>query len=210
MKTLILAISLLATTLLAAHAQSDKYVSAMQHNLQLLDSAKTTDDLQAVSQTFERIAEAEKTQWLPYYYAALAQIYIGFADAKADKDAIGTKANDIIAKGETIQKNAEFCTLRNMAATVQLLVNPMERFKTYGVKAYTALQEGYKLDPNNPRLYYLDGAGTFGKPEFIGGGKEKAKPLFVKAAELFKEEKPAPLYPHWGQKETEKYLAKCN
>lgn len=209
MKTFILAITLLALTFISAHAQSSKYLPAMQHNLELLDSAKNTDDLAAVSQAFERIGDAEKTQWLPYYYAALAQIRIGFNDQKADRDAIGTKANDLIAKGEAIEKNAEFCTLRNMAATVQLLVNPMERFKIYGLKAHTALQEGYKLDPNNPRLYFLDGAGIFGKPEFIGGGKVKAKPLFEKAEVLFKTQKTAPLYPSWGLKETEKYLEKC-
>lgn len=208
MKQIILAIALLAT--IGARAQSSKYVAAMQHNLQLLDSAKTTEDLAAVSQAFERIGDAEKTQWLPYYYAGLAQTRIGFADPKSDRDAIGQKANELADKGEAIQKNAELCTIHNMAATIQMLVNPMERFKTFGIKAYTYLQEGYKLDPNNPRLYFLDGASTFGKPEFIGGGKEKAKPLFVKAEELFKAEKPAELYPHWGLAETERYLAKCN
>jgi len=208
MKQIILAIALLAT--IGVRAQSSKYVAAMQHNLQLLDSAKTTEDLAAVSQAFERIGDAEKTQWLPYYYAGLAQTRIGFADPKSDRDAIGQKANELADKGEAIQKNAELCTIHNMAATIQMLVNPMERFKTFGIKAYTYLQEGYKLDPNNPRLYFLDGASTFGKPEFIGGGKEKAKPLFVKAEELFKAEKPAELYPHWGLAETERYLAKCN
>jgi hypothetical protein len=209
MKKLILAITLLATTFISAQAQSSKYLAAMQQNLVLLDSAKTIEDLAAVSQAFERIGDAERSQWLPYYYAALAQIRIGFRDPKSDRDAIGTKANDLAAKGEAIEKNAELCTIHNMAATVQLMVNPVERFKTYGIKAYTALQEGYKLDPTNPRLYYLDGAGTFGKPEFIGGGKTKAKPLFEKAETLFKAQKTAPLYPSWGLKETEKYLALC-
>ena len=208
MKQIILAFALLTT--MGVHAQSSKYVAAMQHNLMLLDSAKTPEQLTEVSQAFERIGDAEKTQWLPYYYAGLAQTRIGFGDPKADKDAVGQKANELAAKGEAIQKNAELCTIHNMASTIQMLVNPMERFKTYGIKAYTYLQEGYKLDPNNPRLYVLDGASTFGKPEYIGGGKEKAKPLFVKAAELFKTEKPADLYPHWGLAETERYLAKCN
>lgn len=208
MKQIILAIALLAT--MGARAQSSKYVAAMQHNLQLLDSAKTTEDLAAVSQAFERIGDAEKTQWLPYYYAGLAQTRIGFSDPKSDRDAIGQKANELAEKGEKIEKNAELCTIHNMAATIQMLVNPMERFKTFGIKAYTYLQEGYKLDPNNPRLYFLDGASTFGKPEYIGGGKEKAKPLFVKAEQLFKAEKPADLYPHWGLAETERYLARCN
>ncbi|HEU4552181.1 MAG TPA: hypothetical protein VFS25_05080 [Chitinophaga sp.] len=207
MKKSILAIILLAT--ISAHAQSDKYTAAMQQNLQLLDSAKTPEQLTAVSQAFERIGDAEKTQWLPYYYAALAQTRIGFSDPKSDRDAIGQKANELAAKGEAIEKNADLCSIHNMAATIQLLVNPMERWKTYGLKAYTALQEGYKLDPNNPRLYFLEGSSLFSKPEYVGGGKDKAKPVFEKAVQLFHAEKTAPLYPHWGLKETERLLALC-
>lgn len=208
MKKSILAIIILAT--MSAHAQSDKYVAAMQQNLQLLDSAKTTEQLAAVSQAFERIGDAEKTQWLPYYYAALAQTRIGFSDSKSDRDAVGQKANELAAKGEAIEKNADLCSIHNMAATIRMLVNPMERFKTYGIQAYTALQEGYKLDPNNPRLYFLEGASLFSKPEYIGGGKAKAKPVFEKAVQLFHAEKAAALYPNWGLKETENYLARCN
>ncbi len=207
MKKCILAIILLAT--ISAHAQSEKYTAAMQQNLQLLDSAKTSEQLAAVSQAFERIGDAEKTQWLPYYYAALAQTRMGFSNAKSDRDAIGQKANELAEKGEAIEKNADLCSIHNMAATIQMLVNPMERWKTYGVKAYTALQEGYKLDPNNPRLYFLEGTSLFSKPEYIGGGKDKAKPVFEKAVELFHAEKVAALHPSWGLRETENYLARC-
>jgi hypothetical protein len=62
--------TLIALTLLisvAAHAQSDKYIQAMQKNIALLDSAQTVDQLQSLAGTFDRIGDAEKTQWLPYY-----------------------------------------------------------------------------------------------------------------------------------------------
>ena len=58
----------------AAFSQSDIYVKKMKQNLQLLDSAKTVQDLADVSASFERIGDAEKTQWLPYYYAAYAKL----------------------------------------------------------------------------------------------------------------------------------------
>jgi ribosomal protein S2 len=51
----------------AAFSQSDKYVAAMQKNLALFDSAKTVEDFTKSANTFERIGDAEKTQWLPYY-----------------------------------------------------------------------------------------------------------------------------------------------
>jgi hypothetical protein len=65
------------------------------------------------------------------------------------------------------------------------------------------------LDPNNPRLYYLEGAGIFGTPEQYGGGKAKAKPVLEKAVALFKSEQHKPLHPHWGQKQAEDMLAQC-
>jgi len=96
-----------------------------------------------------------------------------------------------------------------MAATQQMMVDPQTRWQTYGVQASKALQDGLKLDPNNPRLYYLQGESIFNTPPAFGGGKDKAKPLFEKAVVLFKAEKPKPLWPKWGLARTEEQLAKC-
>ncbi|MES1218914.1 MAG: hypothetical protein ABUT20_25635, partial [Bacteroidota bacterium] len=60
MKKLIAVFALLSTILV--NAQSDKYVEAMKKNLSRFDSVKTTADYQALSATFERIGDAEKTQ----------------------------------------------------------------------------------------------------------------------------------------------------
>lgn len=209
MKPFILSI-LLSVVAVAGFSQSDKFTAAMQKNLALLDSAKTTQDLTAVSNAFERIGDAEKTQWLPYYYAALAQTSIGWMSPNTEKDQVAEKANALIAKAEAIEKNAELYTLKNMSATIQMMVDPMSRWQTYGAQAGSALQEAMKLEPSNPRPYYLQGMSVFSTPEQYGGGKAKAKAIFEKAVELYKAEKPKPLYPHWGQKQAEDMLAKCN
>ena len=195
--------------IISVQGQSEKYVQAMQQKLVLFDSVKTTADLQSLSAAFERIAEAEKTQWLPYYYAALAQARIGFTDKTVDKDAIAAKASALLSKAESIEDNADLCTVRNMVATIQMLVDPMNRWQTYGTQASAALQKGMKLDPNNPRLYYLQGMSLFGTPSQFGGGKDKAKPLFEKSIALFKSGTVKPLYPNWGLPEAEKMLAQC-
>src|SRR3954463_6887131 len=70
----------------ASFSQSEKYQKGMQANIAMLDSAKTVQDLTAVSAAFERIGDAEKTQWLPYYYAGLSLAQIGWMDPKADMD----------------------------------------------------------------------------------------------------------------------------
>ncbi len=204
--------TLLALTLLislTAGAQSAKYTQAMQKNIPLLDSAKTVDQLQSLAGTFDRIGDAEKTQWLPYYYAALAQTWIGWMPATTDKDANSQKINAYLAKAEAIEKNAETYAVENMSATQQMLVDPQTRWATNGKDAGAALQKGLALDPNNPRLYYLQAMSLFGTPPQFGGGKDKAKPVFEKSIALYKSAQPKPLYPTWGQKQAEDMLAQC-
>jgi hypothetical protein len=194
---------------IAATAQSDKYAAAMQKNLALMDSAKTPADFDNVTNAFVRVGDAEKTQWLPYYYAALAQTRIGWIDKKADADKLAEKTKAIVAKAEAIENNAELCTIDNMIATQQMLVDPQTRWQTYGMQASAALEKAKKYDPNNPRIYYLQGMSIFGTPEQFGGGKEKAKLVFQKAVDLYKTFQVKPLYPDWGRKEAEDMLAKC-
>jgi hypothetical protein len=199
--------------IVSANAQSDKYVAAMKKNLAMFDSAKTTTEYQSLSASFERIGDAEKTQWLPYYYAALALTTPGWQDTKLDKDVNAEKIKTLCNKAEALTQDntdkSEIFSIRNMAATQQMLVDPQTRWANYGQEADKNLIKGKELNANNPRLYYLEGAGTFGKPEEFGGGKAKAKPLLEKAVALYKTEQPKPLYPHWGQKQAEDMLAQC-
>jgi len=200
---------LLCGIMLAGFAQSDKYVAVMQKNISSLDAAKTAGELQDVAASFERVGDAEKTQWLPYYYAALAQTWIGWMPDVKDKDANAEKIKSYLSKAEAIEKNAELYAVENMMATQQMMVDPQTRWQTNGMQAGAALQAGLKLDPNNPRLCYLQGESLFGTPVQFGGGKDKAKPVFEKAIVLFKAAQPKPLYPNWGQKQAEEKLAQC-
>jgi hypothetical protein len=195
--------------MLAGLGQSDKYTAVMQKNIASLDAAKTAADLQDVAASFARVGDAEKTQWLPYYYAALAQTWIGWMPDVKDKDANAEKIKVFLAKAEAIEKNAELYAVENMVATQQMMVDPQTRWQTNGMEASAALQNGLKLDPSNPRLYYLQGESLFGTPPQFGGGKDKAKPVFEKSIALFKAAQPKPLYPSWGQKQAEEKLAQC-
>ena len=197
----------------AAFSQSEKYVATMKKNLVLFDSSKTAEDFNKLANTFERIGDAEKTQWLPYYYAGLALTMAGWMPAVTDKDANADRINALSAKAEANATSdadkAEILTLKNMSATQQMIVDPQNRWMTYGQASGEALQKALKLDPNNPRLYYLQGMGLFGTPEQFGGGKEKAKPVFEKAVQLYKDQKVKPLYPDWGSKQAADMLAQC-
>lgn len=207
MKKIITAVALLAT--ISGFAQSERYVAAMKKNLAQFDSVKTVAGYQALAGAFERIGDAEKTQWLPYYYAGLALATAGWQDTKMDKDANAEKIKTLCDKADALQKTSEIYEIRNMVATQQMIVDPQTRWASYGQEAAAALQKGLELDPTNPRLYYLQGMSVFGTPEQFGGGKQKAKPLFEKAVAMYKSANVKPLYPHWGQPEAEAKLAEC-
>lgn len=207
MKKIIAIIAVLIS--ISGFAQSEKYVAAMKKNLAQFDSVKATAQYQSLAGAFERIGDAEKTQWLPYYYAGLALTTAAWADSTIDKDVNSEKVKALCDKADIIQKTSEICEIRNMAATQQMIVDPPSRWATYGQEASVQLKKGMELDPNNPRLYYLQGMSIFGTPEQFGGGKAKAKPVFEKAVALFNAEQPKPLYPDWGKKQAEDMLAQC-
>lgn len=202
----------LVVTAITSFAQSEKYTKGMQAETALLDSAKTSQDFTAVAASFERIADAEKTQWLPYYYAALSTIFKGFTDPKADKDELAGKADALIAKADAIApKNSEIALEKSMSATLHMMVDPQARWQQYGTMVRTNMEAAKQLDPNNPRVYYWEGQNLFGTPSQFGGGKEKAKPLFEKSVELYKTIKPASdIAPRWGRTSAESMLAQCS
>jgi hypothetical protein len=209
----------------AAHAQSDKYADAMKKNLSLFDSAKTPADYEEIAATFQRIGDAEKTQWLPYYWQGLALASLGwkyFPDEKGvtvlkadnlDKtvDDLAGRINAAADKADAVATDdlakSEILTVRNMAATQQMIVDPQSRYMTYGQQAADYLQKAMQLNPNNPRAAYLQAMSVYGTPEQFGGGKEVAKPLVQKAVDLGKAEQIKPLYPHWSLEQSEKVLA---
>ena len=215
------------TISVAAYSQSDKYMDAMKQSLSLFDSAKTAADLENAAASFQRIGDAEKTQWLPYYWEGLVLATEGWkyypdpkgvteikvSDLSGMMTALAGRINAALDKADAIATDAsaksEILTIRNMAATQQMLVDPQSRYMTFGAQANEDLQKAMQLNPNNPRAYYLQGMGIFGTPEQFGGGKEKAKPIFQKAVDLGSAEQQKPLYPHWGLDMSKAMLAAC-
>ena len=208
MKQLLVIISMFFFGMVAAQS---KYEGAMAKGLEQLQAVKSADDMGATAAFFERVADAEKDKWLPYYYAAYANHLTGWMNPKADKDKVAEKSKDLIAKAEVLeQNNSEIFCLRQMVAIQQMTVDPMARWQTYGAEANNALENATRADPNNPRIYYLNGQTLMNTPEAFGGGKAVAKKLFEKAVELYKTFTPASsFHPGWGKEEAEKLLAAC-
>lgn len=206
---------ILFTALLAfrAGAQSEKFVKAMENLVPAVDTTHSIDGLASLANSFERIANAEKTQWLPYYYAALchiSQANMFYSMQQTDKiDPLMDKAEPFLKKAaELAPGNSEVSCLTKMFNTGKMMADPMNRYMTYGPVAAAALEEAKKLNPENPRVYLLEGIDKFYTPEQFGGSKEEGKKLFNLALEKFKTFKPASsIDPSWGIHQVEYFLS---
>ncbi len=194
-----------------ATAQNPKYISVMEKNIAILDTAKSTEQLQNLANTFERIAGHEKTEWLPDYYAAYCYV---MQTRNTKGDAIDTycdKAETFINKADSINpNNSEIYALKAQIASARIGINPMMRGQKYGTQSAAFLDKAKQLDATNPRPWVLEGESKFFTPPAFGGGKNKAKPAFEKAITLYETFKPASsIHPNWGKKEADYFLKKC-
>ena len=194
-------------------AQSEKYVAAMKKNLAGMDSSfRNPADLVKLANSFERIATAEKTEWLPYYYAAFCQVNAGFMEQdKAKTDGIADKANELIKKADSLApNNSEISCIKSMIASCHMMVNPQERWQQYGAESSSNMEAAMKQDPANPRPYFLKGQGLKYTPEQFGGGCATAKPQLQIALEKYNIFKPASeIHPDWGKQIVEKLISDC-
>ena len=199
-----------------ATAQSDKYTRAMEPLVTAIDTVINPESLTEISAAFARIADAEKTEWLPFYYAALAQVNKGYMlsggkpGMGADQtDPIADRADVLLKQAEALSPdNSEIYVVKKMIATLRLMADPMNRFMVYGPAAAEALQVAKKLNPDNPRVYLQEAMDKFYTPEQFGGSKPEARTLFETTLKKLDEARPeSPIHPTWGRRITHYHLA---
>ena len=196
---------------LSTTAFSSKYEETMKTNIDKLYQLHTSAELQALANQFERIANAEQDKWLPNYYAAYCFMRSTFfGEMENDtKQAQLDKAQVLVDQlMKTKDNESEIWALQ--AFIYQLRITDISKGAKYSMKATDAIKHAERLNPENPRVYYLRGSNTFHTPKFFGGGAEKAKPDLEKAAKMFESNKPTnPLMPTWGNVHNGQLLSQC-
>jgi hypothetical protein len=217
MKKTILTV-VMAVLSVAVFSQSEKYIKAMEPKVAMLDSNNSAESWKELANAFERIADAEKTQWLPYYYASYATVMAGtmlmpqdgsFGDNSALLDPYADKAEKLLNTAMELEKNnSELYCVKKMIHTLRLMGNAMARYMTEGAMASEALGKAKSLNENNPRVYLLEGQDKYYTPEQFGGSKEEAKTLFEKAQSIFMTSKPgSSIEPQWGKSQVMYFLS---
>ena len=197
------------------HAQ-DAYAQQMQTTVVKLDNAKAVKDYQLLANDFLRIADAQKDQWLPYYYAAFCNAKIGWLKQNDDPDNIepfANKAGEEIKKAVALidtakQKKelAEIYCINMMLNQARVFINPQTYGRQYGPTAFNYLQLAKQASSDNPRVLYLLGWQKFATPKMWGGDKTLAKQLLTEAKQKLGADSAEGIEPHWGKKEVDEIL----
>jgi tetratricopeptide (TPR) repeat protein len=136
----------------------------------------------------------------------LATYYLATGNtAEAGRFAVeGESYFEMAAKSDP--KFAEALALQGYLLGLEAALHP-DQAMTYGMRSMEYLNRGLALEPDNPRIQYLNGSYLLYVPEAFGGGADRAIEALAKAAALFEKETASdPLKPSWGKDESLTYL----
>lgn len=212
MKQFILLIATALVLQAPAHAQD------LQSYVSQLDKASSVTGYQQLADQFNRLANRDPNNWLPWYYAALCNAQTGWL-LQNDGDKIepyANKADQQIAKALALLDTAkqkkelsEVYVVMSMVNRAKVFINPMTYGRQYGPAASRYDHLALQANANNGRALYLAGWEKYATPKMWGGDKKKAKDLLEQALQQLNAQS-ANDNPHWGKKETEELLKKMS
>jgi hypothetical protein len=210
MKTVLFILSFLLANV--GHTMAGKYENSMKAAIKKLNEATNMDTHHDVAATFERIGEAEKTLWLPYYYSGLA--YIWSSHLSTDMAVIDgelDKAQKMVEKaGELSSDNDEIVTLQGYIYMMRVAVDPATRGMQYSSMAMEELGRAVSINRENPRATMILGRMQLGMYQFMGMDTSESCGIIERANMLFKNHKPASeLDPVWGSRDAAAFLEEC-
>lgn len=210
-KTLIIIVATLAI-LVSKNSKAQSVDTSLIQTYTAFDTAKVYPQLLFASNQFKLIAKQNPTYWLANYYAAWSIAILSFQEPdKKKKDPMLDEADNFFSKIELMDTaNDEIAVLGALLSNARLSVDPQSRHGKYGKISQGYYDQALKLNPNNPRVFYLQGTGLYYTPKLFGGGPEKAQPLLAKAASLFPNDSQDIHKPHWGKAANDKMLKDCN
>ncbi|HTF21630.1 MAG TPA: hypothetical protein VK658_26305 [Chryseolinea sp.] len=174
-----------------------------------LDKAKSIGDYQKLANDFARIAVGNQKQWLPPYYAAFCNARIGWMHEKSNPERIEAyvaiaaqqivKARSLVDSTTQKKEMTEIYCVQSMIKRGWVFINPMTYGKEYGTASKMYLEMAKAIEPENPRVLYLDAWEKYNAPKMWGGDKDKAKELLTLALQKLKSQPSDKIYPRWGK-----------
>jgi len=210
MKKIIL-MGAMALSVMGANAQDFK--EPLAKTFTIFDTSQGLDVKTEQSNKLSLIAKKWGDTWVTHYYASLSKTILSYMEKDPGKrDAYLDEADKEKEEAVSLlgKETDETFVLGAMIANARMAVDPMTRWQKYGQIFSADLESAKDLNPDNPRMYYLQGISKYFMPKAYGGGKKTAMPYFEKADGLFAKETGGDITkPYWGKQKNSYFLMQC-
>ena len=161
---------------------------------------------------FERIAKAEKDEWLPNYYIAQMNSLKSWSVKdetvlKAQLDKAQEHIDIAMTKSED---NAELLIMQAQIFTNWVVYDGATYGMKYGGKVNELYTKALKLDPKNPRAVFCKADWDMGSAKYFGKDTAPYCKDIEASIELFDTFKPdSEFHPNWGKERAEQVAKEC-
>lgn len=206
-KTIITTLKLLTISCLLVKQTS---AQSLKKSIAQLDAAKTIDELLISEQNFIKFIAEGKKLHQGYYYAALNNLYIAFADTLRTDDYCARADKFLFQLDSLAPNNSEAYVLMAMSAGAKINVDRAARQMKLGTLANKHSDRATSINPENPRAWLIKAKTVMNGPPKLGGGAKFALKYYQKAVDKYKTFKPlSDTEPNWGAEMAKKELEEC-
>lgn len=197
----------------AAETDIDLRLGEARAELEKAINAWNEEAIMRARAGFERLLDRGGRDWLVRYYIALADYRVAIWHLSAqNKDAVRPfldEAEKLLEESLDAEPDfAESHALLGAVLGLKIGLKPISGM-WIGPRIGGILAEAMELDPENPRLWMIEGVGAFHRPKMFGGGYENAREAMLKSIDYFETYTPAdPAFPDWGHSEAYAWLGK--
>ncbi len=205
MTKIIITLALLVVSMVNGQGQFEQ---GMGKAFALWGEGKNTE----ASAMFERIASAEKDNWLPNYYVALVNTTTAFATKDKDQvNALLTKAQSVLdVELNKYPNNVELLVMQAMIHTAWIAFDPMTNGMKLSGKVMEIYAKAEQIESSNPRVVFSKAEFEMGSARFFGTDTKPICAQIEKAIELFATFKPQTVFhPNWGLESAQEAAKAC-
>ncbi len=215
-KTFKILLLLVALVMMHSSLRADDFTDAILKAKKNLQTAMNNYDEKALIKVrgeFERILQLKKHDWIVNYYLALCDFgmsYSSMRGEKQDKEKLKKHTESallLLEKSILVRDDFADAWILKLSLNFNRWIYEQDRMNDIMSVSNEAKTKAETLDPNNPRLWLVNGISTYYMPENFGGGAGKSVKELEKSLDLFqtrieKEE----YYPDWGKDMAYGYL----